>query len=472
MKKIHRIVSLKQLIISKLILHIVIAAVCIFAANFLLRAFWFPFYLDQRDPFHPNPIFFQTDLREYQSLPEDALVASVTSLQVLNNQLQVIDSRNSTVQPGYQYSIDEFTDLLATEQEKNMLRANKFVNSEGESVIVILQQQLDEDLFDLLQQNAFNCALLSVIMSGLIILAVCISFIRSVYHPLQTNLRLISSSIAKTPHDPSRVDTSQLSLLETQSVLQVYNTMLDEMEQTKKEKDRLEEQSHRLISNLSHDLKSPMTNLRGYAELLAQEHLTPTEQTKYLNQIHSNILALNSMVELLSEQVKYQYNDYPLHLERKDMNDFLREICANYYTIFEKQGFTMEIDIMDDPYYMEFDRMNMRRVYSNLLENILSHNQTPTQIQIKTIVQEDCYLVQIKDNGIGITSENQDKIFEPFYQGDESRTKQHSGLGLFVVKQILEKHQATITLEQEPDYQTIFTIHFPAQPQNDEQLSI
>ena len=72
-----------------------------------------------------------------------------------------------------------------------------------------------------------------------------------------------------------------------------------------------------------------------------------------------------------------------------------------------------------------------------------------------------CYQVQIKDNGVDIATEEQDKIFEPFYQGDISRTKQHSGLGLFVAKQILEKHGASIALECEPAYRTVFTIRFP-----------
>ena len=66
--------------------------------------------------------------------------------------------------------------------------------------------------------------------------------------------------------------------------------------------------------------------------------------------------------------------------------------------------------------------------------------------------------MQIKDNGVGIAAE---EIFEPFYQGDISRTKQHSGLGLFVAKQILEKHGASIALESEPAYRTVFTIRFP-----------
>ena len=121
----------------------------------------------------------------------------------------------------------------------------------------------------------------------------------------------------------------------------------------------------------------------------------------------------------------------------------------------------MEIQIAEEPFYLDFDALNIRRVYANLLENILSHNSAPTQVQICVQLLPACYQVQIKDNGAGIAAEEQDKIFEPFYQGDISRTKQHSGLGLFVAKQILEKHGASIALECEPAYRTVFTIRFP-----------
>lgn len=361
MNTTHKTITLWQLIAYQLLFHIGIAAICMFAANFILNHYWLPFYFQMENNFpHPRELILEPDLEHYQDI-------SLEQLQELSASLQVLDE----------------------------------------------------------------------------------------------NLTVIGDSIAKTPHDRSHVDPTQLTLQETQALLLSYNTMLDKLEQMKAENDKLEAQSHRLIANLSHDLKSPMTNLKGYAELLEQEQLSAEEEKLYISRIHSNISTLNSMVELLSEQVKFQYNDYPLKLERRDMNDFLREVCANYYTIFEKQGFQMEIQIAEEAFYLNFDALNMRRVYANLLENILSHNTAPTQVQICTQLLPICYQVQIKDNGAGIAAEDQDKIFEPFYQGDVSRTKQHSGLGLFVVKQILEKHGAAIFLEREPAYRTVFTIRFP-----------
>jgi len=458
LRKEHNI-TLWQMIAAKLGLHMIVAACCILIVHLLVNQLLLPVYLNHLPQPPLEPTFFQIDLQKFHTISEEELLKNDASLLVLNENMQVIVSRNSDKPVGFQYGIKELTDLLLKERDNHFLRTDKFTDDSGQSVIVILQA--DHNILDFMRQTAQRYSWLMTLLSCTIVLLACVSFVRSIYKPLQENLNVISNSIAKIPHDTAPVDISHVPLQETRMVLSTYNTMLQEMERTKKEKADLQAQSHRLIANLSHDLKSPMTNLRGYVELLEQEHLTEKEQRIYLGHVHSNISALNSMVELLGEQVQYQHNDYPLHLERRDMNDFLREICANYYTIFEQQGFSMEIDIMETPIALDFDVLNMRRVYANLLENALGHNPTPTQVQITTAVQSDCYLVQIKDNGVGIAPENQDKIFEPFYQGDLSRTKQHSGLGLFVVQQILQKHGASIQLEHDPAYKTVFTIRFP-----------
>lgn len=409
----------------------------------------------------PRQIFFEPDLEHYQTISEEQLQSYSASLQVLDETLTVIESANASVEPGYQYTVEQLLRLLLEDRDDRLLYSSHYVNENGQTITVILEQQLDASIFLLFQQNARFYATLKILLIIIVVNIAIFSFTHSIYRPLQENLTVIGHSIAKTPHDRSHVDLAQLTLKETQALLSSYNTMLDKLEQMQAEKNNLEAQSHRLIANLSHDLKSPMTSLKGYAELLEQTQLSPEEEALYISRIHSNIATLNSMVELLAEQVNYQYHDYPLQLERQDMNDFLRQICANYYTIFEKQGFEMEIQIAEEAFYLEFDGLNLRRVYANLLENILSHNTAPTQVQICTRLLPACYQVQIKDNGKGIAAEAQDKIFEPFYQGDLSRTNQHSGLGLFVAKQILEKHGASITLETEPAYRTVFTIRFP-----------
>ena len=313
----NRTYTLWQLIASKLFLHI-IAAICgLFIVSFLLNHIWLPFYFQMENNFPlPRQILFEPDLEHYQTISEEQLQRYSASLQVLDETLTVIESANSSVKPGYQYSIEQLLSLLLTDRDDRLLYSSHYINEAGQTITVILEQQLDDSIFELFQQNAHFYATLKIFLGSVILILCIISFIRTVYKPLQENLTVIGDSIAKTPHDRSHVDLSQFTLQETQTLLLSYNNMLDKLEQMKEENDKLEAQSHRLIANLSHDLKSPMTNLKGYAELLEQEQLPPEEEKLYISRIHSNISTLNSMVELLSEQVKYQYNDYPLQLER------------------------------------------------------------------------------------------------------------------------------------------------------------
>ncbi len=264
MKKEHNI-TMWQFIAAKLLTHIVAATFCIVLVSVLLNRFWLPYYIDHSPWPAPDPVFFQLDLQQYPTFSEAELQKSDASLQVLDESFQVIYSLNSQRQPGYQYSAEELSDLTFKKWENHMLRTDKFVNQDGKTVIVLLQT--DYDVSIIFQQCARNYSLFLGITSSLIVILACISFIRSIYKPLQQNLNFINNSIAKTPYNSSHVDLSQVSLQETRLVLTTYNDMLDALEQIRQEKEHLKKQNHRLIANLSHDLKSPMTNLRGYAEL-------------------------------------------------------------------------------------------------------------------------------------------------------------------------------------------------------------
>lgn len=128
--------------------------------------------------------------------------------------------------------------------------------------------------------------------------------------------------------------------------------------------------------------------------------------------------------------------------------------------IFDKHGFDVNIEIDETPHIMDFDSTNMKRAFCNLFENCLSHNKVPTKFEVSTFIKNGVYFIQFKDDGIGVPKENKNRIFDPFFQGDNSRSRNHGGLGLFVTKQIIEKHGGKITLKSEPNYKTVFEIQF------------
>lgn len=461
MKKNKKTVSFRRLIAFRLCAYVLIAACAIFVWDCL----WGYIYSEHRYKVE-MAYNFAIDFNEYETIPEDYLKSNGAGIEVLDDELKIVESKGVGVKTDYQYTPVELAELLLNDDPKIHVSSEKVTNAQGATYTIVLHQNILVGTLEKLQKMAYFYAAVFLFGCGIILLIILFIFVKSIYKPIHNNLTFIKTSIAKTPYDKSKADVSKATLTEAKDVIEAYNSMIDEMETIRKDKDVLVAQSNRLISNLSHDLKSPITTLKGYSEVLMKENISPEEQKKYLGYINTNTSALGSMVDLLFEQVKFQCEDYSLNLENRDMNSFLRDIAANYYMLFDQRGFNVNVNIMEEPYFMDFDAVNMRRVFANLLENCLSHNSEATDVEIATAMEWGYYVIYIKDNGVGIPQNDRETVFEPFYQGDLSRTKQHSGLGLYVARQIIEKHNGTIKLFQEEDYKVVFKIFFKIAEQN------
>ena len=460
MKK-NKTITLAQLISTRLILYMILGLCMVILFNLVFGHAWGNIYTRQHWQQLPNPEFMHLELADYDQVSDEELVHFEATIEVVDGTLTVIDERGGDSRLGYHYSLSEFISLFVETDPNMLVRSGRTTLADGSEVTIILRQPLSMPPYVAFEQMAEVYAIVLVVSSLVIMAIFMLLAVRAIYKPLHREMSVINDSIAKVPYDPSPVAEEQFGLVEMRTSIGTYNTMLEEMAAMRQEKEALVEQNYRLVSNLSHDLKSPMTTLKGYAELLEQDDLPPEEQKRCLGYIASNVTALNAMVEMLFEHVRFQHNDYALQLEERDMNSFLRDICANYYTMLDKLGFDVEIEIMEEPCVMVFDAINMRRVYANLLENIMSHNDAPTRVQIASQAENGWYVAAFKDDGAGIGEKERELVFEPYFQGDTSRTTKHSGLGLYVVKQIVEKHGGTIRVTSEAAYKTVFEIRLP-----------
>ena len=147
MNTTHKPITLWQLIAYQLLFHIAIAAVCMFAANFVLNHYWLPFYFQMEDNFpRPRGLLLEAELDHYQSISETQLQELYASLQVLDESLTVIDSRNSSVATGYQYSEKELLSLLLVDRRDHLISTKQLKNAAGETIIVLLEQQQEKPL--------------------------------------------------------------------------------------------------------------------------------------------------------------------------------------------------------------------------------------------------------------------------------------------------------------------------------------
>jgi signal transduction histidine kinase len=433
----------------------VLAAVVIFLINSVINSIQLS-ELEKNNYYNKANI----DLSNYKSIDTIELKKNNASIEVIDSNLNIVASMGVEVNEKHRYSKEELFKSLNKPSHELDIKSKKVVDNNGEEYTVIFRQKFTTEQMDQMRTMSIMYEGVFLVCSLAAAVVFMLVFARSVYKPIKEGYVLIQNNISKTPLDKTHVDTSNVYLEETKEVLISYNSMLDEMDKIRLEKQAALSQSNRLISNLSHDLKSPVTILKGYSDILMQGELSREDEMKYFSSINESANHLGELVNILFEQVKFQYSDYSLTLTKVDLNEFLRSTCANYYNIFEKKGFEMEIDIPEEPYFRQIDIVHMKRTFNNILENCLSHNNNPVPVCISAAIENGYYVIRFKDDGFGISDENKEKIFEPFFQENSSRNNRHSGLGLSIAKQVIERHGGTIKLASKKDYKTVFEIRF------------
>lgn len=397
---------------------------------------------------------------EFNSLTNEELLLKNAQFLLLSDNLKVVDEKGQQFFTKDEvFSQEDFLYLIqhGVEQEKQFGKYTyvdfKTVEYNGTPYLFTLIQ-----IVPYTSINTFKIMMWTILGVIVIFALAVIIYINSVIAPLSKSLIFIEDSIIKTPYNPSPVNIHTSRLKEIQAILFAYNTMIEKLERTTEAKDSAEKQSKQLISNLAHDLKSPITVLKGYSEILLSDNLSEEEKKQYIGYINKNTNDLASMINLLFEQIKYHSKEYKLSLAHADIYELLRDTCASYYTIFTNNGFDFDADIPDDMLLLNIDVINMKRVFTNLLSNAMGHNPNPTKVKVCTSIVSNYLKINFMDDGIGIDESFKKDLFEPFFQANESRNGQNSGLGLYVVKQIIEKHNGTIELTSTADYKTCFVI--------------
>jgi two-component system, OmpR family, phosphate regulon sensor histidine kinase PhoR len=224
---------------------------------------------------------------------------------------------------------------------------------------------------------------------------------------------------------------------------------------------QMENMRQEFISNISHEIQSPLTSIRGFAQALQNDELSLEQRHHYLEiiEMESNRLSrltddLLKLASLDAEQVKFDPQPYRLDQQ-------IRSVILTCEPQWRDKALGLEVVLDEISICADADLLN--QVWMNLLHNSIKFTPQAGTIKISLSAQGDQVAFRIADTGIGISAEAQVHIFERFYKADKSRTRSAggSGLGLAIVKKIVDLHHGTLDLESELGKGTIFTIHLP-----------
>lgn len=216
----------------------------------------------------------------------------------------------------------------------------------------------------------------------------------------------------------------------------------------------------RLMTSLSHDVKTPLASLVGYLDAVEHKIVSGEEKEEYIHVAYEKAQNLKHFVETLFEWVKLDSKEQVFHFEHCDINELTRSIIADWVPILENSYFEYEIDIPETEYITRIDPNAYTRILNNLLQNAVSHSEGNKVIL--QIMEDDIQArLTVSDNGKGILPEDLPHIFERMYQADQSRSVRGNGLGLSITQELVTAHQGAIIADSVPGSGATFTIIFP-----------
>jgi len=243
-----------------------------------------------------------------------------------------------------------------------------------------------------------------------------------------------------------------------------FNDMAARIEHEISMRKKSEEDRRRLILDISHDLKNPMSSIQGYAELLIKKKgLTVQECKEHLEVILNNSKRANKLLTELFELSQLDSPEFSLKLVKTDICEYIRQICCELVPQLEREGFRYEFDILEESVFVMLDTDRFSRIIQNLANNALRYNPKGTLVTVSLTVQNNQVVIDFCDDGVGIPAHLADNIFKPFVRVDDSRNSKTggSGLGLSIAKKIAEAHGGDLTLCLDGNKGSTFRITIP-----------
>jgi signal transduction histidine kinase len=219
-----------------------------------------------------------------------------------------------------------------------------------------------------------------------------------------------------------------------------------------------------MVSNVSHDLRTPLAALQGYLETLSMKEgqLTPQEQRNYLDTATRHAERLTRLVSELFELAKLEAREVPLHIEPFSLGELIQDVAQKFQLAAQNNDLRLETDLAADLPFVYADIGMIERVLENLIENALRYTPASGAITLALAPTDGKIVVEVRDTGRGISEQDLPHIFERYYRVEsQPQTPGSAGLGLAITRRILELHDTAIQVSSAPDHGTTFTFSLP-----------
>lgn len=308
----------------------------------------------------------------------------------------------------------------------------------------ITRKEEVKEILRVIRMNSFITMLLTILMSGVL---TSLS-LRKILNPIK-QLNEATQKIASGDFEVELISEREDEIGE---LTNNFNLMVKELKMN-------ENFQREFINNVSHEIKTPFSSIEGFAKLLKDKDLTEQEREEYTNIIIEESERVTNISTKMLKLSKLQNQNFISNKTEFNISEQIRKCIAVLEPKWREKNIEFHVSLKEEIFLGDEDLIY--QVWMNIIENAIKFSKENAAIDIKVSEKEENILVKIKDYGIGMTEEEKEKIFDRFYQIDKSHSQNGAGLGLSIVKRILELSEGKIYVESEKGKGSIFFVELP-----------
>lgn len=269
------------------------------------------------------------------------------------------------------------------------------------------------------------CVLIAVII---VLVAVIIGYKRE--------FRRINKEITNNLEEYVNIKTKSVDK-DVENLVQNINLIFDSKKKVVAEKKKKEEELRASISNMSHYLRTPLTSIMGYLQMIKSEKTSESDKKEYMDIVEKRTKSLQKLISSFYGLSRIEGNEYNFNYKKVNLSNVLCENIAIFYNDFISNNIEPVIEIQEGIKEIISDEGAITRIFSNLIGNMIKHGENFVKISLKQ--ENDIIITEFTNQATGLTQENVDKLFDRFYTVDNSRSDKNTGLGLYITKVLVEK---------------------------------
>jgi len=309
-------------------------------------------------------------------------------------------------------------------------------------------------------RGAVGMAYMEVILVSLIAVLISVIVVYYTTTRLTRPFMEINEIVQKYSKGDYNVRIPISSIEEATQLAISFNTMADQLKD-------LEATRRSFVANVSHEVRSPLTSMKGFLEAMQDGTIGPDEYEKYIGIVLSETKRMAVMVNDLLDLARIESGKTALKLEIFDINELIRRTLITFEARIYEHHMEVDVKFAQEQYYVEADSAQISQVLRNIIDNAIKYSPDDSKLRIATYAMKREIYVSIQDSGQGIPEQDIPHVFDRFYKVEKAHTpskQSGTGLGLSIVKRIIDQHNQTITLKSAKGKGSTFTFTLKRAP--------